>query len=141
MNRETVEEAIEWLNSPSPSHRDKSRINLYLEKRTAHANSVKRKDDSYKEALEMTRHDPRNVSAEDQQAAYNRWVAENQKRFNVAIQTAHMDWITTANKTDVEYHLCIVGLDLNKAIKRVLESQVSPFFASCAGNVYLVGFS
>lgn len=38
-----------------------------------------------------------------------------------------MDWVTTANKTDVEYHLAIIDLDLDKAIKKVLESQAREF--------------
>ena len=137
MKRKTVEEAIEWLNSGSRLHPDKTRINLYLEKQTAHEESVKRKADAYKEALEMCKRDPMNESIQDQEAAYHNWVAKNYKRFNAAIQTAHMDWVTTANKTDVEYHLGLVDFDLNKAIKKVLETQVSPFFASYADNAYL----
>ena len=124
--RKSVEEAIHWLNSPSHSHRDKTRIGLYLEKRAVHGNAVKYKDHSYEQALENTKRDPRNESAEDQQSAYHRWVAENHKRLNGTVQAAHMDWVTTANKTDVEYHLNIVDLDLDKAIKKVLESQVIP---------------
>lgn len=141
MNRRTVEEAIEWLSSPSRLHPDKTRINLYLEKQTAHEESVKRKADAYKEALEKSKRDPRNKSIQDQEASYHSWVAENYKRFNAAIQTAHMDWVTTAKKADVEYHLGLVDVDLNKAIKKVLETQVSPFFASCAGNAYLFRFA
>ena len=124
--RKSVEEAIEWLNSPSRIHSDKTEIELYLEKRTAHGNAVKHKDHSYRQALEATKHDPRNESSEDRQAAYHRWVAENHKRLNGAVQAAHMDWVTTANKTDVECHLSIIDLDLDKAIKKVLESQVMP---------------
>ena len=37
-----------------------------------------------------------------------------------------MDWVTTANKADVEYHLSIIDLDLDRAVKKVLESQVIP---------------
>ena len=132
LESKSVEEAIEWLDSPSLSHPDKTRIELYLEKRTAHGKSIKHKDDSYKQALETTKRDPKNESAEDQQAAYNRWVAENQKRFNAAVQVAYMDWVTTASKADVEYHLSIIDLDLDKSIKKVLESQVNSFFASFA---------
>jgi len=116
-------EAIEWLRSPSYTRPDKTRIELYLEKRTAHGKAIERKESSYDEALKMSKRDPRNESVQDQQAAYNRWVAENQKRLNAAVQAAHMDWVTTANKTDVEYHLGIVDLDLDKAIKKVLETQ------------------
>lgn len=134
LRRKSVEEAIGWLNSPSRAHPDKTRIELYLEKRTAHGKSIKHKDDSYKQALETTKHDPRNESPGDQQAAYNRWVAGNNKRLSAAVQAAHMDWVTTANKTDVEYHLCIIDLDLDKAVKKVLESRVNTFFASFANN-------
>jgi hypothetical protein len=134
--RKSAEEAIEWLNSPSLSHPDKTRIELYLEKRTAHGKSIKHKVDSHKQALEAAKRDPGNESAGDQQAAYNRWVAENHKRLNAAVQAAHMDWITTANKTDVEYHLSIIDLDLDKSAKKVLESQVDAFFASFANNTY-----
>jgi hypothetical protein len=126
LRRKSVEEAIEWLNSPSPLLPDKTKIELYLEKRTAHRNATKHKDHSYKEALEAAELDPRNESVEDQQAAYNRWVAENHRRLNGAVQAAHMDWVTTANKTDVEYHLSIIDLDLDKAVKNVLECQVIP---------------
>lgn len=129
MKRKTVEEAIKWLNSPS-LHRDKTRINLYLEKRTAHEESIKHKEDLFKKALEMSKADPRNESPQDQEASYHHWVAENHKRLHAAIQTAYMDWVTTANKTDVEYYLGHVDPDLNKAIKKVLESQVNSFFAS-----------
>lgn len=134
--KKRVEEAIEWLNSRSRLHPDKTRINLYLEKRTAHEESIKHKEESYKEALETSKHDPTNESVKDQEASYYSWVAENHRRFNVAIHTAHMDWVTTANKTDVEYHLGLVDFDLNKAIKKVLESQVNIFFASCSDNAY-----
>jgi len=140
MNGKSVEEAIEWLKFPSRVHPEKTRIELYLEKRTAHGKSVKHKDDSFKRALETTKHDPRNESVEDQQAAYNRWVADNRKRLNAAVQAAHMDWVTTANKTDVEYHLGIVDLDLDKAVKKVLESKVCSFFASFVGNTYSSDF-
>ena len=126
LKRKSVEEAVEWLNSPSHTHSDKTKIELYLEKRTAHANSLKHKDHSYKQALETCRRDPRNGSVQDQQAAYNKWVAENYKRLNGTVQAAHMDWVTTANKADVEYHLSIVDLDLDRAVKKVLESQVIP---------------
>jgi len=137
LKRKSVQESIEWLNSPSRVHPDKTKVELYLEKRTVHENSIKHKDDSYKQALEMSKRDPRNKSVQDQQAAYNRWIAENHKRLNGAIQSAHTDWVTTANKTDVEYHLSIVDLDLDKAVSKVLESQVNFFFASFAGNTYL----
>jgi len=136
LKRKSVEETIEWLNSPSHTHPDKTRIELYLEKRTAHGKSIKHRDDSYKQALETTKRDPGNESAEDQQAAYKRWVAENHKRLNAAVQAAHMDWVTTANKADVEYHLSIIDLDLDKSVKKVLESQVNSFFASLAHNTY-----
>ena len=136
MTRKSVEEAIEWLKSPSRAHSDKTKIELYLEKRTAHRDSTKHRDQSYKQALETSKRDLRNESAQDQQAAYNRWVAENHKRLNGAVQAAHMDWVTTANKTDVEYHLSIVDPDLDKAVKNVLESQVIPFFASSADDTY-----
>jgi hypothetical protein len=126
LRKKSVEEAIEWLNSPSQLHPEKTRIELYLEKRTAHKKASEHKDQSYKQALETSKLDPRNESVEDQQAAYNRWVAENYKRLNGAVQAAHMDWVTTANKTDVEYHLGIIDLDLDKAVKKVLESQVIP---------------
>lgn len=126
IKRRSLEEAIEWLNSASQIYPDKTRIELYLEKRTAHGNSVKHKNNSYKEALETSKRDPRNESVGDQQAAYNRWVAGNCKRLNGAVQAAHMEWVTTANKMDVEYHLSIIDLDLDKAIKKVLESQVIP---------------
>lgn len=139
--RKPVEEAIEWLNSPSHVHPDTTRIELYLEKRAAHRKSLKHKEDSYKQALEMTKRDPRNMSADDQQAAYNRWVAGNYKRLNGVVQAAHMDWVTTANKTDVEYHLGIIDLDLDKAVKKVLESQVNSFFASFAKNIHSSGFT
>ena len=124
LRRKSVEDAIEWLNSPPHIHPDKTRIELYLEKRTAYGKSVKHKDDSYKQALETSKRDPRNESVEDRQAAYDRWVAGNHKRLNAAVQATHMDWVTTANKADVEYHLGIVDLDLDKAVKKVLESQV-----------------
>ena len=137
VKRARVEEATKWLNSRSRLHPEKSRLNLYLEKRAAHEKSNKHKDDSYKEALEMSKRDPRNENADDQRASYDRWVAENHRRLNAAIQATHMDWVTTANKTDVEYHLGLIDLDLNKAITKVLETQVSSFFASCADNVYL----
>ena len=136
MRGKSVDDAIEWLNSPSHVHPEKTRIGLYLEKRTAHQKSIKHKADSFKQALETAKRDPRNESVEDQQAAYDRWVAENHKRLNATVQTAHMDWATTANKTDVEYHLSIIDLDLDKAVKKVLESQVSPFFASFANYTY-----
>ena len=126
LRRKSVEDAVKWLNSPSQAHRDKARIELYLEKRTAHENATKQKDRSYEEALEMCKRDPRNESVEDQRTAYNKWVSENHKWLNGAIQTAHMDWVTTANKTDVEYHLSIIDLDLDKAIEKVLETQVIP---------------
>jgi hypothetical protein len=122
VKRKTVEEAIEWLNSGSRLHPGKTRINLYLEKRTAHEDSIKRKEDAYKEALKTSKRDPGNESVQDQEAVYYKWVAENHKGFNAAIQAAHMDWVTTANKTDVEYHLGIVDFDLNEAIKKVLET-------------------
>jgi len=137
LKKKSVQEAIEWLNSPSRVRPDKTKVELYLEKRTVHGDSIKHKDDSYEQALETSKRDPRNESVQDQQAAYSRWVAENHKRLNGAIQAAHMDWITTANKTDVEYHLSIVDLDLDKAVKKVLESQVNSFFASFASNTYL----
>ena len=124
LRRKSVEDAIEWLNSPPHIHPDKTRIELYLEKRTAYGKSIKHKDDSYKQALETSKRDPRNESVEDRQAAYDRWVAGNHKRLNAAVQATHMDWVTTANKADVEYHLGIVDLDLDKAVKKVLESQV-----------------
>lgn len=127
LRRKSVEEAVEWLNSPSRTHPDTTRIELYLEKRAAHGKSIKHKEDSFKQALETCRRDPRNESADHQHAAYNRWVAENHKRLNAAVQAAHMDWVTTASKTDVEYHLAIIDLDLDKAIKKVLESQASEF--------------
>ena len=126
MRGRSVEETIKWLNSPSQVHPDKTKIELYLEKRTAHKNALKHKDHSYKQASETTKRDPRNESVEDQQAAYNRWVAENCKRLNGAVQAAHMDWVTTASKTDVEFHLSIVDLDLDKAVRKVLEGQVFP---------------
>ena len=126
LKRKSVGEAIEWLNSPSNAHPDKAKIELYLEKRTAHGNSFKHKDHSYKQALDTSKRDPRNGSVEEQRAAYDTWVAENYKRLNGAVQAAHMDWVTTANKADVEYHLSIVDLDLDRAVKKVLESQVIP---------------
>ena len=126
MRRKSVEEAVEWLSSPSNAHPDKSKIGLYLEKRTAHGNSLKHKDHSYKQALDTSKHDPRNGSVEEQRAAYDAWVSENYKRLNGVVQAAHMDWVTTANKADVEYHLGIVDLDLDRAVKKVLESQVIP---------------
>jgi len=126
LKRKSVEEAVEWLNSPSNVHPDKTKIELYLEKRTAHGNSVKHKDHSYRQALDTSKRDPRNGSVEEQRAAYDTWVAENHKRLSGAIQAAHMDWVTTANKADVEYHLSIVDLDLDRAVRKVLESQVIP---------------
>lgn len=84
----------------------------------------------------MSKRDPRNETASDQRASYDRWVAENHRRLNAAVQAAHMDWVTTANKTDVEYHLSLIDVDVNKAIKRVLGSQVKSFFASCTGKPY-----
>ena len=137
VEKERVEEAIKWLNSRSPLRPDKTKIDLYLEKRTAHEESIKRKEKSFKDALEAGKRDPRNKSVEDEQASYHRWVAENHRRLNAAVQAAHMDWVTTANKTGVEYHLGFVDFDLNKAIKKVLESQVKFFFASCLDNAYL----
>lgn len=137
MRRKSVEETIEWLNSPSHSHRDKTRVEVYLEKRIAHRDAIKRNDHSYKQALETSKLDPRNKSVEDQEAAYNRWVAENHKRLNGAVQAAHMDWVTTANKTEVEYHLSIIDLDVDKAVKKVLETQAGDsFFASFASDTY-----
>ncbi|KAF9788581.1 hypothetical protein BJ322DRAFT_648635 [Thelephora terrestris] len=123
VSREKVEEAIKWLNSRSRLNPEKTRLNLYLEKQAAHQKSSKRKEDSYKEALEMSKRDPRNKTANDQRASYDRWIAENHRRLTAAIQAAHMDWVTTANKTDVEYHLGLIDLDLNKAITKVLETQ------------------
>ena len=135
LRRRSAEDAIEWLISPSHVHPEKTRIEVYLEKRTDHRDSIKHKENSYKEALEKSKRDPGNVSAGDQQAAYNRWVAENHKRLNGAVQAAHMDWLTTGNKTDAEYHLGIIDLDLDKAIKKVLESQVNFFFASLVDDL------
>ncbi|KAF9652393.1 hypothetical protein BDM02DRAFT_3183779 [Thelephora ganbajun] len=123
LKRKTTEEAIEWLKSPSHTCPDKTRIEVYLEKRAAYENSIKHKEDTYKRALETSKRDPRNRSAEDQRASYDRWVAENHKRLNGAVQAAHMDWVTTASKVDVEYHLGIIDLDLDKAVKKVLESR------------------
>lgn len=141
VKKERVEEATKWLNSCSRLYPDRTRIDLYLEKRTAYNDSIKHKEDSYKEALEASKRDPMNESAEDQEASYHSWVAENHKRFNATIQAAHMDWVTTASKTDVEYHLGLVDFDFNKAIKKVLESQAGSFFASRPDNAYLSYFT
>ena len=125
VERKTVGDAIEWLNSRTRLHPEVTRIDLYLEKQTAHEKAVKHKEGLQKEALETSKLDPRNKSVQDQQASYYKWVAENNRGLNAAVQTTHMDWVTTANKAEVEYHLALVDLDLNKAIKKVLESQVN----------------
>ena len=117
--------AMDWLTSPAVPGSDKTRIDLYRDKQNAYTDAFERKVKAFDDALDRAMKDPANTTVALQRAAYDKWVAENQKTYNNNVQAAYMDWVTLGKKEEVEYYFAIV--DNDSAMARVEASKVCGF--------------
>jgi hypothetical protein len=116
---------MNWLTAPVGANTEKTRIDLYRDKQLMYTEAFERKTKAYDDALDRATNDPVNTTVALQQAAFNRWVGENQKMCNNHVQAAYMDWVTLGRKEEVEYYFAIV--DNDSAMSRVEASKVRGF--------------
>ncbi|GLB33855.1 hypothetical protein LshimejAT787_0107390 [Lyophyllum shimeji] len=113
--------AMDYLLSRHPQHPEKTRVQMYTEKQKAYTQAVEAKTKAFREALEKAMNDPRYVSLDQKQQAFNDWVAENARTYRNFMQGAYMDWVVTGMKEEVEYWFAVV--DRETAMARVEASK------------------
>jgi hypothetical protein len=114
--------AMDWLTAPAAVGSGQTRIDVYRDKQNAYTDAFERKVKAFDDALDRAIKDPANSSPALQRAAYDKWVAENEKTYNNNVQAAYMDWVTLGKKEEVEYYFAIV--DNDSAMSRVEASKV-----------------
>lgn len=110
-----------WLTSPAAVNSNDTRIDVYRDKQNRYTDAFERKLKAFDDALARAMKDPANNTSDLQRAAYDKWVAENEKTYNNNVQAAYMDWVTLGKKEEVEYYFAIV--DNDSAMARVEASK------------------
>lgn len=114
-----------WLTSLAVPNSTDTRIDRYRDKQNKYTDAFERKVKAFDDALDRAVKDPSNKTVPLQRAAYDKWVAENQKTYNNHVQAAYMDWVTLGKKEEAEYYFSIV--DNDSAMARVEASKVRSF--------------
>ncbi|KAG6809679.1 hypothetical protein H0H92_015193 [Tricholoma furcatifolium] len=114
-------DAMVWLTTRDAKHENKTRVEIYAEKQTAHTKAVEAKVKAFDDALKRAMDDPLNTSIASRRAAYDMWVAENSRTYRNSVQAAYMDWVVNGNKEEVEYWFSIV--DRQSAMSRIEASK------------------
>ena len=112
---------MKWLLSKDDTS-GKSHIDTYVEKQRVYTAAFEKKVKDFDAALQKAKSEnPTDVSL--QRAAYDRFVAENNRTYRSMVQCAFMDWVVTGRKEEVEYWFAVV--DNDSALARVEASKVS----------------
>ncbi|KAF9789309.1 hypothetical protein BJ322DRAFT_530445 [Thelephora terrestris] len=115
--------AMDYLTAPVAEGSDQTRIDIYRDKQNAYTDAFERKVKAFDDALDRAMKDLTNSSPALKRAAYDKWVAENEKTYNTNVQARYMDWVTLGKKEEVEYYFDIV--DNDSALSRVEASKES----------------
>ncbi|GLB44716.1 hypothetical protein LshimejAT787_1800530 [Lyophyllum shimeji] len=113
--------AMDYLTSRHPHRHTMTRVEVYTEKQRLYTQAVEAKTRAFREALDKAMDDPRYISLEQKQQAFNEWVQENARTYRNSMQGAYMDWVVSGLKEEVEYWFAVV--DRDTAMARVEASK------------------
>jgi hypothetical protein len=95
----------------------------YVDKQQLYNAAFEKKVKDFDAALEKAEKDPKNTTVALQRAAYDKFVAENNRVYRAMVQAAYMDWVVVGKKEEVEYWFAVV--DNDTILARVEASKAS----------------